>query len=173
VEQQIVEHVNNDQAKLTRSGKKSYHTVSKIVGVTPQGKAILFGQTNYPFHDLTLTKLPDVLDVLQRLRCDETIGGDPAFQGLQEFVAAHVCSSIKKQPGESLNVHEKQFKNSWKTIRTVVENYFSQIKDFKILKYPFRMKGDISRIHACHHQVFLICAYLLDVFLFPEGTKKY
>ncbi len=47
----------------------------------------------------------------------------------------------------------------------MVENYFSQIKDFKILRETFWVKGELSEILEKHHRVFLVCAYFIDVFI--------
>lgn len=171
-EQKIVEHVRNEIAKKTRSGKKSYHSVSKIVGVTPTGLGRLFGRSHILHHDLPLTVMKENLTgKLDTLKPTESIGGDPAFEGLEEYVNCSVLATPKKQPGGQLGEKAKLLKTNWKTHRTVVENYFSQIKDFKILRETFRVKGKLSEILEKHHRVFLVCAYFIDVYLFPNGTK--
>ncbi len=44
-EQQIVMSTTKSIAKQTRSGKKTYHTLSKLVGVTPNMKLMLYSNT--------------------------------------------------------------------------------------------------------------------------------
>jgi len=45
------------------------------------------------------------------------------------------------------------FNNEFKSVRTVIENYFSRIKQFKILTYPWRTKGDLDTILEKHHNL--------------------
>jgi hypothetical protein len=172
-EQKIVEHVNNAYANQTRSGKKGYHSCSKIVGVTPTGQARLIGRSYIPHHDFALITMSDCMVKLKTLHSTESIGGDPAFEGLADILPCGVLTSPKKIPGGQLGPKEKELKTRWKTYRTVVENYFSQVKDFKILRETFRCKGDISEILEKHHRIFVVCAFFIDIFLFPEGTKMY
>ena len=116
--------------------------------------------------------MESVLEVLKTSQPDECLGGDPAFDGLEADLNCSVITAPKKQPGKKLTTKQQEFKTEWKTIRTVIENYFSQIKDFKILRYTFRIKGDLSTILESHHRVFIVCSYLMDVILFPKGTKQ-
>ena len=87
VEQQIVEHVDA-RSKMTRSGKKSYHTVTKLVGVNPYGVPMIISKSYLPCSDLSVCNMQEVLSLLKQLGEDESVGGDPAFIGLDDMIDA-------------------------------------------------------------------------------------
>jgi len=159
-------------AKTTRSEKAKAHTISKAVLVSPTGRLYGVGKSRQPKSDLSNTVMQDFLEVLLQLKESETVGGDPAYIGLADYVACHVVTSYKKPPGCEKTTDQKKWNNEFKSIRTVVENYFAQIKDFKILRYPWRCKGELEQILEKHHSVWIICAALLSKYLFPEGIKE-
>ena len=52
--------------------------------------------------------------------------------------------------------------------------FFGHLKDFKILKFPFRNKGkETEEILEDHHKIFCCCVYLHNFYLFPNGIRKY
>lgn len=172
VEQQTVMSTTKSIAKQTRSGKKTYHTLSKMVGVSPDMKLMLFSKTYIPHNDLVLARMPEVMDRLRELRYPEVIGGDPAFYGLEEDLNVTVIVPYKERPGKPLTKAEEEYNNDWKEIRIFVENYFAEVKDFKILRYVFRLKGlDLNQICESHHRIWVVCAWLVDVYIHPNGKK--
>ena len=150
VEQQIVEHIDA-RSKLTRSGKKSYHTVTKLVGVNPYGVPMLISYI--PCADLSICQMQEVLSLLKELGPEESVGGDPAFIDLDDMIEASLVVAYKSSKNMALTDEEKKY------------------TDFKILRYTFRSKGDISSILKKHDQVFYICAALMKQYLFIDGTK--
>jgi len=139
--------------------------------VSPTGKLYGVGKSRRPKHDLTNTTMQDFLEILMKFTANEAIGGDPAYIGLSDWLACHVVTSFKSF-NSIKTIPEKTFNNEFKSVRTVIENYFSHIKKFKILKYPWRCKGDVEEILNKHHQVWILCAALMDTYLFPVGIKE-
>jgi len=119
--------------------------------------------------DISLCKLQENIPL--DLVGSEAVAGDKGFIGLGDTWAhCEVITPFKKPPGSTgVTANQKKWNTEFKTFRTVVENYFSQIKDFKILRFKFRCKGVVKDILAKHHQVWLICAGLLDEFIMPDG----
>jgi hypothetical protein len=172
VEQQTVMSTTKSIAKQTRSGKKTYHTLSKLVGVSPNMKLMLFSNTYIPHNDLILCRMPEVISKLKELRKPEAIGGDPAFYGLEDDLEIEVIVPYKEYPGHPLSENEEKYNNEWKEIRIYVENYFAEVKDFKILRITFRCKGNnLEQICESHHRVWVVCAWLVDKYIHPNGKK--
>jgi len=170
-EQEIVMHIDKHIAMESRSEKAQDHTVAKAVLVSPTGKIYAIGKSRRPKHDLTNTTMQDFLQVLLEFGEDEAIGGDSAYIGLKSWVHCQVVTSFKSHDGHK-TAEEILFNNEFKSIRTVVENYFAHIKNFKVLQYPWRTKGNLEKILEKHHEVWVLCAVLMDTYLFPNGIKE-
>ncbi len=116
--------------------------------------------------------MPEVMKCLKELKKPEAIGGDPAFYGLEEDLEVECIVPYKEFPGIPLTKSEERFNTDWKEIRIFVENYFAEIKDFKILRFPFRCKGsNLEAICESHHRVWVVCADLVDEYIHPDGKK--
>jgi hypothetical protein len=92
---------------------------------------------------------------------------DGGFKGAQRFYR----NIILPEESKNLTPDQVHWNNEVKTIRTVVENYFSHIKKFKILTHKFRYNGNLQDVLLKHHQVFIVCAALLQRFILPNGLK--
>lgn len=170
-EQEIVMHIDKFTAMDTRSEKAQTHTVAKAVLVSPTGKIFAIGKSRRPKHDLTNTLMQDFLQQLLKFTKQEAIGGDSAYLGLESWLQCQVVTPFKAFGGRKTN-EEKIFNNEFKSVRTVVENYFAHIKNFKILRYPWRTKGNLDQLLEKHHKVWVLCAALMDEYLFPHGIKE-
>lgn len=172
-EQQMVSHVDKEVSKFTRSGKKSTNTITKLAGVSPNGKLMWFTRSYRGAEtDISLCKASTNTPI--QLGKDETIAGDKGFCGLADiWTHCEVITPYKKQPGQlKLPPVLKKWNREFKAFRTVVENYFSKIKDFKILQIRFRCKGELQDILGKHHEVWVVCAGLLDEFIMPDGLRS-
>jgi len=172
VEQEIEMKVNKKIAKLARSGKKAKYTVTKLIGVSPLGKLMIFSRSyRGALNDMNLCHQLFTKSFISSFTKEESIAADKGFIGLEEVWSnVNIVTPFKKKNG---NIHEmkKVWNNRLKTIRTVVENYFSQLKDFKILRYKFRANGTIEEVVEKHHYIWTVCAGILDQFVFPNGVR--
>jgi len=101
----------------------------------------------------------------------ESVGANKGFIGLEEvWTNVNVVLPYKKYGRWKLHPTKKKWNTDLKKIRTVVENYFSQLKDFKILQYRFRANGNIDKVTEKHHRIWVVCAGIMDQFIFPDGV---
>lgn len=172
-EQQCIAHVDRNISRTTRSGKKKLNTITKLAGINPRTGKLMYFVRSYrgAESDITLCKLPQ--NIPCELELDEAVLFDKGFVGIEE--TWHHCECIypvKRRHGqEQVRFNHKQFNDEVKTYRIIVENYFAQLKKFKILKFPFRCKGEIAEILAKHHQVWVVCAGIMDEFIHPNGFR--
>jgi len=158
--------------------KKEKYTVTKLIGVSPQGKLMMYSRSyRGALNDMNLAKKPFSISLVQGFEEKEAVGADKGFVGLGNVWNVEVVTPFKKrkQKGnanrKSLKHSQKKWNQSFKTIRTVVENYFSQLKDFKILRHKLRVNGTVDEMTEKHHRIWTVCAGIMDQFIFPEGTK--
>lgn len=137
VEQEIVMKTNKTVAQQTRSGKKQKYTVTKLVGVSPQGKLMFFSRSyRGARNDMNVASEEFTVEMVQKLfDPSETIAGDPAFIGLENVWKIPVICPYKKPKNGELQEFQVEWNSKFKSFRTVVENYFAQIKKFKILHH--------------------------------------
>ena len=103
---------------------------------------------------------------------DETILFDKGFVGIEEYWTCNCVYPVKKKKGQSyIRQNHKDLNTELKTYRIIVENYFAQLKKFKILQLTFRCKGELSDILTKHHQVWVVCAGIMDEFIHPDGFR--
>jgi len=84
-EQQIVSSVDKAISKLSHSGKKATNTVTKVVGVSPQGKLMWLTRSfRGAESDISLCKMT-TNKVDKYLSKEECVAGDKGFIGLEKF----------------------------------------------------------------------------------------
>jgi len=172
VEQEIEMKVNKKVAKLTRSGKKEKYTVTKLAGVSPQGKLMMFSRTyRGALNDMNLVHNPFTTQLVANLQKGECVGAYKGFIGLEDvWTNVDVVVPFKKY-NNKLHPTKQRWNNDLKKIRTVVENYFAQLKDFKILRNKFRANGSIDEVTEKHHRIWVVCAGIMDQFIFSDGVR--
>jgi len=172
-EQQCVASVDRQISRTTRSGKKKLNTITKLAGIDPTAGRLMYFVRSYrgADPDISLCKLPQ--NIPQDLEKTETVVFDKGFVGIEEFWDHCDClyPVKRRKTQQQVRPNHKTLNDEIKTVRIIVENYFAQLKKFKILKHPFRCKGEIPDILVKHHQVWVVCAGIMDEFIHPQGFR--
>lgn len=146
--------------KVTFSGKKKYHTFTKLIAVTKEGY-IWFVSKSFPGsnNDINLCNFPSN-KIFKSLSEDEKIAGDDGFKGLEHF---SIYTQIDAQTNE-----EEKFDKNFKHYRIVVENSIAQLRKWKIASHKFYSKmSDLSKALEEHHFIIEIVAGLVNKYIMP------
>jgi hypothetical protein len=155
-EHEIYSFTDKRLSYVTFSGKKSYHTLTKLIGVSPTGE-ILFISKSYPggMNDLNLVQMPDVLNTIA-VSDEEFILADRGFRGMEDY---RILTPYTETTASHLPTYDKKFK----AIRVKVENGILHVRRWRICHSLFRVKPmDIRAALRKHHQIWLICAALVN-----------
>jgi hypothetical protein len=167
-EQQILESVVKKKGNITFSGKKKFHTFTKLIGVAPNGR-IWFISKSFPgkrlssqvnilgkVSDINLSEMPENF-IFNLLTEDEWIMADRGFGGLIHLKIL----SYHNFKGTDL---DKPFLS----ICSVEENAIAMIKKWKICDLQLRKNlGDMEVTLEFHHQIWVICAILCNLYYEP------
>jgi hypothetical protein len=149
----------------TFSGKKGYHTFTKLVGVNKEGK-IWFLSKSFPggISDSNLSQFEEN-QIYKQLEKEEKIAADLGFQGLEHL-------SILTNLSGKKTAEQKRFNRVFKHYRSVVENSITQIRNWKICSNKF--DGKIKHLRQArekHDFITRIVAKLVNKFVMP--IRKY
>jgi hypothetical protein len=155
-EHEIYSSTDKQLSYVTFSGKKSYHTLTKLIAVSPTGE-ILFISKSFPggMNDLNLIQMPEILNAIQ-VSDDEFILADRGFRGMEDY---RILTPYTETNASRFTTYDKKFK----AIRVKVENGILQVRRWRICHTLFRVKPmDIRAAMRKHHQIWLICAALVN-----------
>lgn len=164
VEQRIYKSGNREIERSHYSGKKRFHSFTKLIVVTPRGTILFLSQsTPGAQNDLNLVQKQENKFWL-RMSKNEAFGGDKIFAGLAgKTSGVKLVTPITKK--ELLSDEEVTFNNQFSSYRIVVENVIRSIKCWKSCADQFRAKGESNYIdHEC---TWTICASLYNHFVAP------
>lgn len=136
-EQKCFRSEQNAVQQAHYSGKKKQHTRKTQITVSRSGK-ILDVSFSYPgsVHDKTII---DQEKTVQKFPKKTVQRFDSAYQGVPaENADYQVIIPFKKPKGKALDALLKQFNHKHSKIRVIVENVFSWMKTYKILKNTYR-----------------------------------
>lgn len=159
VEQEIYSSIDNGISKVTFSGKKGYHTFTKLLFVNPHGKIYLVTDSQPgSMNDLNLLTMCDTWKKLN-LSDEEIIMADDGFRGYAEHKVITLSTETSVSGDEN---YHKQFKR----IRVVVENAISHVKKWRICSTLFRAKvKNLTEALEKHHKIWLVCVGLVNRFV--------
>lgn len=160
MEQKVMSSSDKGINSAIFSGKKKYHTLTKLIAVSRTGY-IWFLSSSYfgSISDINLTEFPENF-VYKKLTSEEKIMGDKGFRGLEKF---NIYSLLK---GKSKDVD--LFNRNFKHYRSVVENVIGQIKFFKICKEEFKIKmKNYQNARYKHHLIYMTVCSLLNEYVLP------
>lgn len=170
VEQTCVMSVEKNKAKLTRSGKKQAHTLTKFVLISVRGICWYFTKSHLgSYNDMNVASLQSTLNNINNLTSEEAFVFDSGYEGMERVWKNTTVLTPFKYATESW---QKQWNALLVALRLVSENYFAEIKKFKILHLRFRAKGDLDELKAKHHEVWVCCAGLMKAFIHPNGLRN-
>jgi hypothetical protein len=155
-EHEIYSSTDKQLSYVTFSGKKSYHTLTKLIAVSPTGE-ILFISKSFPggMNDLNLIQMPEILNAIQ-VSDDEFNLADRGFRGMEDY---RILTPYTETNASRFTTYDKKFK----AIRVKVENGILQVRRWRICHTLFRVKPmDIRAAMRKHHQIWLICAALVN-----------
>jgi hypothetical protein len=170
VEQACVMSVDKNKAKLTRSGKKQMHTLTKFVLISVRGICWYFTKSHLgAYNDMNVATLQSTLHDISGLTSEEAFVFDSGYEGLERvWKNTSVLIPFKY----ATEVWQKNWNALLVALRLVSENFFAEIKKFKILQLRFRAKGDLDKLKAKHHEVWVCCAGLMQEFIHPNGLRN-
>ena len=161
-EQEVVTSTTKKKTTITYSGKKNYHTFTKLIGVGLNGH-IWYISPSYGEHlnDLNLVDFPENFIHKKFLTSDEWIIADRGFNGQID----HNILSLT------------HFKNTdqetdFLKYRSVVENSIAKIKKWQICSMKFRKNmKNMELTMEQHHKIWIICAGLCN--LYSQQLRNY
>jgi hypothetical protein len=141
------------------SGKKKYHTFTKLLGVSPKGK-VWFVSPSYfgSVNDLNLMQMPENA-VYEKLTKKEYIAGDKGFRGMTK---QRILTNPVGAP--------KRVDKSFKKIRVIVENVICELRKWRICDHTFRSTNkNKSWVPALekHHKIWFVCCGLFNLYHGP------
>lgn len=152
-----------------RTGKKAKHTFSVMVVCAPTGFIYYISPSyNGSMNDKSIIDL-DENKFHRHLTRFEWIAADLGYKGLQhEYERTALPFPDNKEKGYHLTDDEKMFNKRFKSIRTVVENVISHIKNWKICKSTFRAHtNNLEQAQAEHNKIWTIAAGLTNESVMP------
>ena len=157
-EQQIYKPIDNENEKLVYSGKKKYHSLSKLIACSPKGRIYWISQSYEGSKtDASLYLLSENW-IHNKITNNEYIIADKAWQG---WANERIISPIKGK----LNEKNKKYNNKLASIRIIVENVIEKIKEWKICKFTLRIKtSDLQNAFNFHDKVWTVCVGLHNLF---------
>jgi hypothetical protein len=158
-EQEVLACSEKTVSKATFSGKKNYHTFTKLLVVSPKGK-IYFVSRSFPgsMNDLNLMTLTENWKHLQ-VSTDEVILADDGFKGYAE-------QNIWTTSTETSKSSSPSYRSDFKAIRVIVENAISQVKKWKICSTLWKVKvKDLDKALEKHHKMWTICVGMVNRFI--------
>lgn len=160
-EQQVTISPFCDVERGTFSGKKNKHTFTILFAVAPTGK-IYFVSSSYPGakHDFNIVSLPENA-FWTNLESFEAIGADKGYIGLDTLTKNPIILPVT---GDDLTGKEEEFNNEFASIRTVVENVFAHIKQWKMCKHIFKINGELNEGLKKHNNIWRVSAFLVNEF---------
>lgn len=165
-EQPVKDFLDKSESLAVYSGKKGFNSITKFCWVTPKGRLILSSNSyrgalvdiNICSQDKYILNLPK----------NAYVGVDGGIKGIKDYYKNYITPIESRG---TLTDDEKEWNDKFKTHRTVVENYFAAIKKFKILNMKFRFNGDLEEVLSKHNQIFMVCAFLLQKYIYPKGLR--
>jgi hypothetical protein len=160
VEQPMYAPRNRQLSKVTFSSKKKMHTLTKLIGIAPNGKIWYLSPSYYgSISDSNLASMPENR-ISDNLESNEYIMADLGFKGL------NVYGIITHQETKS-QIYQRRFKS----MRVTVENSIREVKRWKICKLIFKARiGKMRSIEFLHyhHKIWMVCSGLANMFQLPR-----
>lgn len=118
------------------SGKKGYHTFTKLIGVSPSGR-ILYLSHSYQgsVSDINFAKMQENC-WYQDFTDEEWIMGDKGFKGLDKL-----HNTITPKVGKELGDEQQEYNKGVARVRIIVENAILAIKKWKICSQTCRTQA--------------------------------
>lgn len=160
LEQRITSSSDKEVSFHSFSGKKKYHSFTKLLGVNQFGK-IWFISRSYlgSLNDLNLASFPENF-IFNKLTKKEKIMGDNGFRGLK-----------------NLNIYtefeDEKLSSQFKHYRSVVENVIAHIRIFKICSDTFKcfdttLEKDLKK----HERIYRVVCSILNLYRLPIRFQK-
>lgn len=160
MEQRITSSSNKDVSYSSFSGKKKFHSFTKLIGVNRFGNIwFLSGSYLGALNDLNLVSFPENF-IFRKLLKKEKIMGDNGFKGMTHL-------QIYTEP------KEKELSSLFKHYRSVVENVIAHLRMFKICSHTFEcydkfLVEDLKK----HEKIFVVVCGLMNSFKLPIRYQK-
>ena len=161
-EQEVYSSSDKDLSYTSFSGKKNYHTFSKLIGVSPNG-GIMFVSKSFlgGMNDLNLVQMPENLKAL-KVDDDEFILADRGFRGMEKY-------NILTENTPTTFSSEPDYASKFRGIRVKVENGILWVKTWKACGMLYRVHPKkIQKALQKHHQMWSICCGLVNYVMFPS-----
>lgn len=160
-EQEIYKSGSKVVEQLFYSGKKSYHSVSVLLGCSPNG-CIYFLSASYPGsrNDQSIASMTENEKYFVWLEGDEWVSSDSGFalRLMNHYKGYQKSTKCSRQIDEN---------NKFAAVRTVVENVFAQIKRWRVCGDQFRFKGKWENLLEMHHEYWYIVAWMVNSYVCP------
>jgi len=160
-EQQIYKPSSSTLDSFHYSGKKSKHTFTKLLACSPRGKIYYLSQS-FP-GSVNDQAVYNQCNLHLKVPANYGIICDSGYAPVEGY--PNVVVSLKKPPDRELTDTEVAYNNEIKKIRIVVENVFSQLKQWAIcsdvLRLHVTLDGDAE--HS-HHRVWAIVSALHNLY---------
>lgn len=164
MEQKVISCSNKSIRNASFSGKKKFHTFTKLIGVSREG-FVWFLSPSYlgSLNDINLCSFPENF-IFRKLHPQEKIMGDLGFKGLEKLQIYTMES----------NNYPENYEHDFMHFRSLVENVIGQIRKWKICKHDFQSKMvDLEKASNYHHFVFEIICGLTNLFVCPLRDYSY
>lgn len=165
MEQEINSCANNEIRNATFSGKKSYPTFTKLIGVSKEGTIWFISRScSGSNNDINLANFAEN-NLKSLLSAEEKIAADQGFKGLDQLsTLTHIQHPNSRE--------EEIFNREFKRYRVVVEISINQIRKWKICYHKFHSKLlNLEYALQEHHFIVEIVAGLVNKFVMP--IRKY
>lgn len=159
-EQEVYKPSEKKVEQAVYSGKKCYHTITILVGVSPTGVVYALS----PSYQGSIADSTMMLMAENRwftnLDQDEFIMADKGFRGLE---AHH--NTLIPFIGKNLPHSKELFNRQIASVRIVVENAIRAIKEWKICSSCLRVhSSNLESALGFHNRNWVICAALTNLF---------
>jgi hypothetical protein len=157
VEQFILAPKDKILNRVSFSGKKRHHTLTKLIVIAPSGKIWFLSKSYFgSITDQNLASMPENSDLVSE---SEWIAADRGFKGLE------YRRIITYRNRESFT-----YKLKFKKFRVIVENSIRQVKMWKVCQHTFPFKvGQLGKevFLEWHHKIWVVCSGLVNLYQFP------
>lgn len=156
-EQEVHKPSDKKKEQAVYSGKKCYHTFTKLIGVSPKGHIYYLSPSYQGSVSDSAMMVMAENRWFEHLGKKEFLMADKGFKGLNDF-----HPTIIPHIGD-LTVQEQLYNNRVAEIRIVVENAISMVKKWKICSLEFRAQTvHLNDALIYHDKVWRICAALTN-----------
>lgn len=159
-EQEVYKPMEKNVEQSVYSGKKCYHTFTKLIGVSPNGIIYAISPSYHgSVADITMA-LMDENRWFKMLDSDECIMADKGFRGLETY-----HKTIIPFVGKQLPFAKELFNQQIASIRIVVENAIRAVKEWKICGLCLRTNmGDWESALEYHNRNWVVCSAMSNIF---------